>query len=65
MGKVYLLFFGTFLPVLTNFLFWQGKWTLGYHFMKFRHFIIFPDFLRSQVLSRSATGEATPYMSCL
>ena len=37
-GKVLLLFLGTFLLVLTKLSFWQGEWTLGYHFLKFRHF---------------------------
>ena len=34
-------FFKSFLQLLTKFSFWQGDWTLGYHFMGFRHF---PDF---------------------
>ena len=38
MQKVLLLFLRTFLLVLTQFLFWQGEWALGYHFLKFRHF---------------------------
>ena len=37
-GNVLLLFFGTFLLVLTTFLFWQAEWALGYHFLKLRHF---------------------------
>ena len=31
-------FFGTFLLVLAKFLFLQGRWALGYHSMKLRHF---------------------------
>ena len=58
MRKVYLLFFKTFLVVLTKLSFWQGEWVLGYHFMKFRHF---PNisFLRSYVVSRSTPRDAT------
>ena len=37
-GRVGSPFFGTFLLVLTKFLFWQGDWALGYHSMGFRHF---------------------------
>ena len=29
-GKVLLLFFGTFLLVSTEFLFWEGQWALGF-----------------------------------
>ena len=37
--KVLLLFFETFLLVLSKFLFWQGECALGYHFSKFRDFL--------------------------
>ena len=37
-GKVYFLFFKSFLLVLTKFSFWQEDWALGYHSMKCRHF---------------------------
>ena len=37
-GKVLLLFFATFLVVLTQYLFEQGDRALGYHSLKFRHF---------------------------
>ena len=33
-----MLFFGTFLPVITKFWFRQREWTQGYHFIEFRHF---------------------------
>ena len=56
MGKVLLLFFGTFLLVLTGFSFWWGEWELGYYFLKFRHF---PNISNIPALSRSATREAT------
>ena len=37
-GKVYFLFFKSFLLALTKFSFWQEDWALGYHSMNFRHF---------------------------
>ena len=40
-------FFGTFLLVLTKFLFWQGDWTLGCHSISLDTFLIFPNFPRS------------------
>ena len=36
--KILIAIFGTFLLVLTKFLFWQGDMALGYHSMDFRHF---------------------------
>ena len=39
-GGIRSLFFGTFLLVLTKYLFWQVAWALGYHAMKFRYFPI-------------------------
>ena len=46
-GKVESLFFGTFLLELTKFLLWQGDWALDHHSVKFRHLLIFPNFLSS------------------
>ena len=37
-GKVYFLFFKSFLLVLTKLSFWQGDWILGYHSMSLRYF---------------------------
>ena len=56
-GKVLLLFFRTFMLVLTGFSFWRGEWALGIILWVF--FLIFPDFLRSYLLSRLATRETT------
>ena len=43
--------------VLTGFSFWRGEWALGIILWVF--FLIFPDFLRSYLLSRLATRETT------
>ena len=37
-GKVYSLFFETFLLEITKFLFWHVDMALGGHSMKFKHF---------------------------
>ena len=38
-GKVYFLFFKSFLLVLKKHSFWQGYWALGYNSMAFRQFL--------------------------
>ena len=38
MGRVWLLFVGSFLLFLTKFLFLHGDWALGYRSMSFRYF---------------------------
>ena len=51
--KYEFLFFSSFLLVLTNFLVWEEGRPLGYNSMNI--FVIFPNFLRSLVLSFLAT----------
>ena len=46
----HVLFFKTFLLVLTKFPFLQEKLTLGYHSMKFRHFPDISQFLKPSVV---------------
>ena len=59
-GKVKFQFLISFLLVLTKFSFWEEDWALGYNSMTICDiFLIFPNFLRSEVLSRSATCEPT------
>ena len=58
-GKFQFQFFGSLLLVLTKFLFREKDWALGYNSMKFWDFRVFPNFLRSKVLSHLATCEAT------
>ena len=45
--------------ILTKFSFLEADWALGYNSMTFRIFLVFSNFLRPKVLSRSATREAT------
>ena len=59
MGKVYFLFFNSFLLVLTKSSVWLEDWALGYHSEKLDNFLILPNFQRSYVLSRLETREAT------
>ena len=47
------------LLVLTKFHFEEEDWALAFNSMKFDIILNFPNFLRSQVLSRLATREAT------
>ena len=63
--KVLLLFFGTFLLVLTKFSFWQGKWALGYHFMKCRHFPNISWFPKSLSLQWFGNSWGNPSIPCL
>ena len=51
-------FFKSLFPVLTKFLFCQGDWALGFIIWSLDTFLIFPNFLRSFVFSRSTTPEA-------
>ena len=51
--------FKSFLLVLAKNSFWQDEWELCYHSIKFIQTWIFPNFLKSSVLSRSTTRLAT------
>ena len=59
MERVWLLFFRAFLLVLAKLLFCRGVWALGYLPWNLDTFLKFPSFLRSYILSRLATREAT------
>ena len=59
-GGVWFLFFGEFLLVLAGLLFWRGAGRGAIVLWDLDDFLIFPNFLRSQVLSCSAACEATP-----
>ena len=49
-------FLGLFLLVLTKFSFWRGEWALGYHYLKFRHFLNI--FLFTKILSFKSYGNS-------
>ena len=43
-GEFNFCFSRFFLVGLAECMLWQGEWALGYDFMEYRHFLIFPNF---------------------
>ena len=56
-GKSLISVFQEFIASINKLSFWRGGWALGYHSMRFRHFLDISYF--PKILSRSATREAT------
>ena len=64
-GKVYFIFFKSFLLVLTKSLFRLEDWTLGYHSTKLRHFLDISFFPKILSLKSFSNSWGNSDISCL